>query len=172
VAIAVGGGSIVGANDDMSQNIRPNLLYQKFDTANIAVLISTARQQVRSSFNQVMVLTYCQISQYIVEDEQAGKAQADYGKALLENLSERLTAKFGKGFDITNLRHMRRFYQMFPNRDALRRDLSWTHYRLLLKVESEAARLWPNETQWRNDFGDYGWRTRRSQSGHPSHYCR
>jgi predicted nuclease of restriction endonuclease-like (RecB) superfamily len=121
----------------MSQNITPNSLYEK-----IAALIATARQQVRSTVNQAMVLTYWQIGQSIVEDEQAGKAQAEYGKAVLENLSERLTAEFGKGFDVRNLRNMRQFYLTFPNRNALRSDLSWTHYRLLLKVESEAARLW------------------------------
>ena len=60
----------------------------------------------------------------------------------LKKMSDRLAQQFGKGFDISNLRYMRRFYLAFPIRDALRPDLSWTHYRLLLKVESEVARQW------------------------------
>ena len=113
----------------------PNDLYAK-----VAGLISSARQQVRSAVNQAMVMTYWQIGQLIVEDEQSGKARAEYGKTVLKKMSDRLTQQFGKGFDISNLRYMRRFYLAFPIRDALRPDLSWTHYRLLLRVESEVAR--------------------------------
>jgi hypothetical protein len=81
-------------------------------------------------------MTYWRIGQCIVEDEQQGQVQAEYGKALLEGLAERLTAEYGKGFTISNLRYMRQFYLLFQNHHALRDDLSWTHYRLLLKVEN------------------------------------
>lgn len=74
--------------------------------------------------------------------EQGGETRATYGKKLLPNLAETLTQEFGKGFDASNLRNMRLFYQTFPNCDALRHELSWTHYRLLLRVETPAARLW------------------------------
>lgn len=63
-----------------------------------------------------------------------------YGARLLPRLAERLTAEFGKGFDASNLRYMRLFYHAFPNCDALRHELSWTHYRLLLRVEDRRAR--------------------------------
>ncbi|WP_371315583.1 PDDEXK nuclease domain-containing protein, partial [Pseudomonas gingeri] len=56
--------------------------------------------------------------------------------------NQRQHAEFGKGFDATNLRHMRGFFLVFPKYDALRRELSWTHYRTLLKVESDTARQW------------------------------
>jgi len=128
----------------------PHGLYAK-----VAELISAARQQVRSAVNQAMVMTYWQIGQLIVEDEQSGDVRAEYGKTVLKNLSERLTEQFGKGFDISNLRYMRRFYLAFPIRDALRPDLSWTHYRLLLKVESQAARQW-----YMREAGSEGWSTR------------
>ncbi|MGI0492683.1 DUF1016 N-terminal domain-containing protein [Alkalinema pantanalense CENA528] len=108
-------------------------LYEKVST-----LISAARSRVRSVVNQEMVLTYWQVGRLIVEDEQGGEVRAEYGKAVLEGLAERLTAEFGKGFDMTNLRYMRRFYQLFPIQDAVRPELSWTHYRSLLKVENEA----------------------------------
>ncbi len=118
----------------MSQDIQDSLY------ARVAELIVAARSQVRSAVNQAMVLTYWQVGRLIVEDEQGGEVRAEYGKAVLDGLAERLTVEFGKGFDITNLRHMRRFYTLFPKQDALRRELSWTHYRLLLKVETEVAR--------------------------------
>jgi hypothetical protein len=58
------------------------------------------------------------------------------------NLSERLRQRFGKGFDVTNLRNMRRFYQLFPIRDAVRLELSWTYYRILMRIENPKAREW------------------------------
>jgi predicted nuclease of restriction endonuclease-like (RecB) superfamily len=73
----------------------------------------------------------------------------------LEVLARDLTAEFGKGFDASNLRYMRLFYQTFPIRDALRHELSWTHYRLLLRVESEQSRQW-----YMNEAAGQGWSTR------------
>jgi hypothetical protein len=61
---------------------------------------------------------------------------------LLPQIAERLMAEYGKGFDASNLRYMRLFYQAFPNCDALRHELSWTHYRTLLRVEDPSARRW------------------------------
>jgi predicted nuclease of restriction endonuclease-like (RecB) superfamily len=102
-----------------------------------------------------MVMTYWQIGQMIVEDEQSGEAKPEYGKAVLQGLSQRLSQDFGRGFDVSNLRYMRRFYLTFPIRDALRPDLSWTHYRLLLKVENATARQW-----YMQEAGSEGWSTR------------
>lgn len=70
-----------------------------------------------------------EIGRHIVEFEQEGAKRAQYGKGLLQTLALALTTEFGKGFDVTNLRHMRGFYLTFTKRDALRRELSWTHYR-------------------------------------------
>ena len=105
-------------------------------------LIAQARQQATRSVNTIQVQTYWQIGQHIVEFEQGGEARAQYGKRLLKNLATVLTAEFGKGFDTSNLRYMRLFYQAFPNCDALRHELSWTHYRFLLRVDNAAARQW------------------------------
>ena len=65
-----------------------------------------------------------------------------HGKRLLPMLAEQLTQDFGKGFDERNLSHMRTFYQSFPIWDAVRTELSWTHYRLLTRVDNETARQW------------------------------
>jgi predicted nuclease of restriction endonuclease-like (RecB) superfamily len=100
-------------------------------------IISQARERVFRVANSALLLTYWQIGQLIVEDEQQGKDRAEYGKFVLKNLSKKLTLEFGKGFDESNLRNMRSFFQSFPIRDAVRHELSWTHYRLLLRQENE-----------------------------------
>jgi predicted nuclease of restriction endonuclease-like (RecB) superfamily len=110
--------------------------------ATLGGLIRQARQQALRAVDQIQVATCWELGRHIVEFEQGGAARAAYGKRLLPLLADALTAEFGKGFDATNLRHMRAFYLAFPNRDALRRELSWTHYRSLLRVDDPAAREW------------------------------
>jgi predicted nuclease of restriction endonuclease-like (RecB) superfamily len=103
----------------------------------------------------IQVQTCWEIGRHIVEFEQGGSDRAQYGKQLLPALAATLTEEFGKGFDVTNLRHMRGFYMAFPIRDALRRELSWTHYRTLLRADDAKARLW-----YMNESADQGWSTR------------
>jgi hypothetical protein len=102
--------------------------------------IADSRQQALRAVDVVQVQTYWHIGRHIVEFEQGGAQRAAYGRGLLAQLGQALTAEFGRGFDASNLRHMRGFYLAFPIRDALRRELSWTHYRLLLRVDSAEAR--------------------------------
>ena len=125
------------SSKDVTPAQQPDALY-----ASIAEVLQTARMQVRQSVNSAMVQAYWQVGRLIVEDEQQGQARAEYGKAQLSRLADKLTAEFGKGFDVTNLRNMRRFYLAYPNRDALRLELSWTHYRALIRLENEQARQW------------------------------
>ncbi|HEF4760503.1 TPA: DUF1016 family protein [Pseudomonas putida] len=122
---------------------------------NIGELIRQARQTVLRAVDTVQVQTYWQIGRHIVEFEQAGARRAGYGKRLLAKLAIVLTADFGKGFDASNLRYMRLFYQAFPICDALRHELSWTHYRRLLRVDSEKARLW-----YMNESASQNWSSR------------
>jgi predicted nuclease of restriction endonuclease-like (RecB) superfamily len=105
-------------------------------------LISSARGQAIRAVDVIQLRTYWEVGRHLVEFEQGGTERAEYGKGVLKAVSAELTREFGKGFDITNLRHMRQFYLSFPIRDAVRRELSWTHYRSLIKVENEEARLW------------------------------
>lgn len=101
-----------------------------------------SRNQAYSAVNFTMVQAYWQIGRIIVEHEQNGNARAGYGKSVLQELSGRLTKDFGKGFSVRTLQQMKKFYVMFPNTNALRSQLTWTHYRLLLSVENEQARRW------------------------------
>src|ERR1700730_18145544 len=82
-------------------------------------LIQNARQQVLRAVDAVQVQTCWEIGRHIVEFEQGGTGRAEYGKRLLVTLATSLMAEFGKGFDATNLRHMRGFFLAFPKRDAV-----------------------------------------------------
>jgi predicted nuclease of restriction endonuclease-like (RecB) superfamily len=105
-------------------------------------LIRDGRTRVLRAVDMVQVQTCWEVGRHIVEFEQQGEARAAYGTKLLPKLAQALTGEFGKGFDDRNLRHMRAFYLAFPIWNAVRTELSWTHYRNLLRVESMAARQW------------------------------
>ncbi len=83
---------------------------------------------------------YWNIGRTIVEEEQKGDNRAEYGTYLVKNISVSLAKEYGKDFDKTNLWNMIRFYRSFPILDALRQELSWTHYRILMRVEEDPAR--------------------------------
>ena len=122
----------------------------------IRLVLETARQSAYKAVNFAMVQAYWQIGRLIVEDEQNGENRAEYGKKVLDGLAERLTADFGKGFDARELRRMRQFYLLFSKWDAVRPELSWTHYRLLLRVENEDARNW-----YMNESAAENWSSRQ-----------
>ena len=89
----------------------------------IRAAIVLARTNSINAINTAMVTAYWEIGKQIAE---AVGDRADYGKQLLQFLSEKLTTEFGKGFTVANLRNMRQFYQTFPIRYALRSELTWT----------------------------------------------
>ena len=109
---------------------------------NIRDIINQARSQVKQVINSAMVLAYWEIGRLIVEDEQDGQKRAQYGQKQLKEISEQLSLEYGKGFDITNLRNMRRFYLAFPKRETLSLELSWSHYNRLARIENSSAREW------------------------------
>jgi predicted nuclease of restriction endonuclease-like (RecB) superfamily len=106
----------------------------------ICSILENARGNVARVINSEMVVAYWHIGREIVEEEQRGKSRADYGKKLLEGLAGRLSDGFGKGFDVSNLWNMRQFYQTYPILDTVCRELSWSHYRILMRVEKPEAR--------------------------------
>jgi predicted nuclease of restriction endonuclease-like (RecB) superfamily len=121
---------------------------------NIHAALVAARRKVYSAINQTMVEAYWDIGRRIME-AQNNNTRAEYGAGLIRYLAERLTAEFGKGFTETNLKYMRQFYTVFPNRHALR-DLSWTHYRLLLKIEDPSRREF-----YLNECAECSWSSRQ-----------
>lgn len=108
----------------------------------IRSVLTQARSHLQRAVNQAMVQAYWQVGCLIVEHEQNGQSRASYGKRQLEQLALQLQTEFGKGFDISNLRNMRKFYLAFPKQDVVRPELSWTHYRQLIRLENIKARDW------------------------------
>ena len=118
-------------------------------------ILLTARNKVYHTANFAMVEAYWNIGKSIIE-EQGGNEKAEYGSGLLKELSKQMTHDFGKGFTVANLKYMRKFYLTFPNGHALRDELSWTHYRLLMKVENDNAREF-----YMQEAVKSGWSTRQ-----------
>lgn len=119
---------------------------------NIREILLSARHTAYKAVNFAMVTAYWNIGKLIVEYEQNGNARAEYGKAVLEELSTKLTKEFGKGFTTANLRNMRQFYLCFQNCYTLRGELTWSHYRLLIKVKNDQVRLW-----YMNEAAEQAW---------------
>jgi len=106
----------------------------------IKSILQNARNNAYKSVNFIMVEAYWNVGKKIVEVEQDGENRAEYGTSLIKELSSKLTAEFGKGFTSTNLKMMRQFYYAFPNSHTLCDQLSWSHYRLIMRIENEKAR--------------------------------
>ena len=114
------------------QNVDHTTVYEAIRTA-----LAEARTKAVVAVNSAMVSVYWEIGRQITE---AVGDRAEYGKGLIAYLSARLTKEFGKGFDESTLRKMRKFYLTFPIRDTVCPELSWSHYRLLIRVEEENRR--------------------------------
>jgi predicted nuclease of restriction endonuclease-like (RecB) superfamily len=135
----------------MKNNLPQNIdsLYSKIEE-----ILHNARNAVYRSANFEMVKAYWEIGRAIVEEEQKGIDRAAYGKEIIKQLSDKLRTQ-GKSFSERNLWYMRQFYSQWPKVNALRSELSWTHYRLLLKVEEEGARAF-----YMNESVESRWSTR------------
>jgi len=134
----------------MENNMTNNLLYK-----NISNIIKKTQNDVRKTVNSAMVIAYWNIGKIIVEDELQGKNRADYGKGILKDLSIKLINEYGNGFNHRNLQHMKKFYELFQNVNSVSTQLSWTHYRHLLRVKNETARIW-----YTNEAVKENWSTR------------
>ncbi len=121
----------------------------------IREILLSARAYTQQTVNNSMLQAYWQIGRLVVENEQGGLTRAEYGKGVLESLSLRLSEEFGKGFDARNLRNMRAFYLIYPIWNAVRTKLTWTHYRLLLKLENNEVREW-----YAQEAIEQGWSSR------------
>ena len=106
----------------------------------IRQIIETARTNAIRSVDFSRVQMYWLLGKRIFEEEQQGKDRADYGAYLIRNLAEELTPLYGSGFSVRQLEQSRRFYRMYPIANALRSQLNWTQYRLLIQIEDPFKR--------------------------------
>lgn len=115
--------------------------------------VNTARQTISRTVDTEIVKSYWMIGKEIIEEELKGKKRASYGAQLLKMMSERLTQKLGKGYTVTNLGYMKQFYLVYQGITSIHHavsgefilenidiPLSWTHYRVLIKVCRKEAR--------------------------------
>ena len=123
-----------------------------------AIIINT-RNTIYKAVNTGILEANWKIGRRIVEEEQAGASRAEYGQRVINDLAEKLSVEFGRGFDARELRRYRQFYLLFPKWDALRPELTWTHYRTLIRVENERARLY-----YMNEAALQNWSTRAFDS--------
>ena len=123
-----------------------------------AININT-RNTIYKAVNTGILEANWKIGRRIVEEEQAGASRAEYGQRVINDLAEKLSVEFGRGFDARELRRYRQFYLLFPKWDALRPELTWTHYRTLIRVENERARLY-----YMNEAALQNWSTRALDS--------
>lgn len=101
--------------------------------------IIVAQNKVYTAVNTAMVQAYWEIGEQIYK-ACGDNDRSEYGKNLIKFLSDKLTSEFGKGFSETNLKNMRRFYIMFPIRQTLSAELSWSHYQKLMRIEDKTRR--------------------------------
>lgn len=124
----------------------------------IKVILATAREKTYLAINSAMVEAYWLIGKRIVEQEQHGEDRAKYGEGILKELSRSLTIEFGKGFSYPNLRNFRQFYLTYRDSEdcyTLCSKLTWSHNRLIMRVESKEAR-----TFYLNEAAEQGWSVR------------
>jgi predicted nuclease of restriction endonuclease-like (RecB) superfamily len=108
--------------------------------SDIRQIIEDARLQAARSVNHALTVMYWHIGQRIVVEEQAGATRADYKAYLLKNLSTALEKQYGDGFSRRQLELMRQLYLVFPIANALSSQLTWTHYKHLIRLEDADKR--------------------------------
>jgi len=126
--------------------------------SDISKILAEGRVKAHLAVNIAMTETYWNIGRRIVEQEQQGKQRANYGDQLLVNLSRYLSNTFGKGFSVANLWNFRQFYLTWPSEEILYtlcRELSWSHIRLIMRLDSEKAR-----TYYLKEASEQGWSVR------------
>lgn len=144
-------------NEMINKDNMPSDPKQENAYRSIRGYVIDAQRQVYSAVNTAMVNAYWNIGKEIYKV--CGESdRAAYGEQVLSDISERLTGEFGKGFSVRNLRNMRRFYRMFPIRQTLSAELSWSHYQLLMRVEDDGARAFYTEEAVKS-----GWSVRQLQ---------
>jgi len=106
----------------------------------IKVIISNAKEKAIRLVDHERTLMYWHIGQRIFEEEQDGKERADYGGYLTKFIAGQLEPQYGSGFSKRQIELLRQFYRTFPIANTLYSQLSWSQYKLLLRLDSQDKR--------------------------------
>mgnify|MGYP000558113833 CR=1 FL=1 len=135
-----------------------NLIPYQPVISDIKNLIAAGQNVAYNAANRAMIMTYWNIGKRIVEEEQSGAERAEYGKRLISILSDELTKEFGSNYSGRSLRYYRKFYLCFPDFEIWNTrvpNLNWSHFRALLRVPDEDARVW-----YMNEAANENWSVR------------
>ena len=124
----------------------------------IRSIINSARQNAVRSVDFCRVQMYWHMGKRIFEEEQQGKDRADYGAYLIKNLAEQLEPEYGSGFSIRQLAFCRQFYRVYPIANALRSQLNWTQYRMLIQIDDPDKRMY-----YELESANNGWTARETE---------
>lgn len=129
----------------MAQSDITHIEVQNQFVSDIRTVIESGLRLAYSDVSRISTSVYWNIGKRIVEEEQQGSNRAKYGTELLKRLSANLTTDYGEAYSLRNLQYMRQFYIMFADFEIVSthvHNLSWSHYRMLLRVTDDNARYW------------------------------
>lgn len=144
--------------EELKTYFEPDVIFTENYVSDIKEIILQSRQYVKNHINYAMIYAYWLIGKRIVLQEQKGEIRAEYGKEIIKNLSEELTKEFGKGFSPQSLYNFRMFFERFTEPEkfsAVWRILTWSHYKLIMRVTQKEARDW-----YCNESSAQNWDTR------------
>jgi len=144
--------------EELKTYFEPDVVFTENYVSDIKEIILQSRQYVKNHINYAMIYAYWLIGKRIVLQEQKGEIRAEYGKEIIKNLSEELTKEFGKGFSPQSLYNFRMFFERFTEPEkfsAVWRILTWSHYKLIMRVTQKEARDW-----YCNESSAQNWDTR------------
>ena len=124
----------------------------------IRSIINSARQNAVRSVDFCRVQMYWHMGKRIFEEEQQGKDRADYGTYLIKNLAKQLEPEYGSGFSYRQLAFCRQFYRVYPIANALRSQLNWTQYRMLIQIDDPDKRMY-----YELESANNGWTARETE---------
>lgn len=126
--------------------------------ADVKQIIDAARRNAVRSVDFCRVQMYWHIGRRIFEEEQQGKERADYGTYLIKSLARTLEPEYGSGFSIRQLEMCRQFYRLYPIANALRSQLNWTQYRMLIQIDDPDKREY-----YELESSNNGWTARETE---------
>lgn len=144
--------------EELKTYFEPDVIFTENYVSDIKEIILQSRQYVKNHINYAMIYAYWLIGKRIVLQEQKGEIRAEYGKEIIKHLSEELTEEFGKGFSPQSLYNFRMFFERFTEPEkfsAVWRILTWSHYKLIMRVTQKEARDW-----YCNESSAQNWDTR------------
>jgi predicted nuclease of restriction endonuclease-like (RecB) superfamily len=142
----------------MANNELANLTVSASFYADVRKIITEARAEAIRSVDFQRVLMYWRLGERIFVEEQRGQDRAEYGSYLIQNLARKIEPEFGSGFSTRQLHRARQFYRLYPIVSALRTQLNWSQYKLLIAIDDDYKREY-----YELESANHGWTGRETE---------